>query len=134
MAAKKTTSTRATKAEPAASSATTAAKAKPKVRPMTKTELFAKLSELTELNKKDIANVFEHLQELIRVSLTKRGGPKQFVLPGLLKIRLAERKATPAKKGRNPRDGSIIDIPAKPKRLTVKATPLKALKDSVLTK
>jgi nucleoid DNA-binding protein len=100
---------------------------------MTKNELYTTLSDKTGLAKKDVASLFEHLDELVRTSLTKRGGPKQFVLPGLLKIRLAEKKATPAKKGRNPQTGEIINIPAKPKRNTVKVTPLKALKDSVLT-
>jgi len=127
MAAKKTVA-KPTKTEGAS------AKTKAKVRPMTKNELQTKLAEDTGLTKKDIANVFEHLEELVRTSLTKRGGPKQFVLPGLLKIRLAEKKATPAKKGRNPQTGEIIDIPAKPKRNVVKVTPLKALKDAVVTK
>jgi len=120
MAAKKT-----------ASKSTATSSAAKKARPMTKTELYAQLAEDTGLSKKDIANVFTHLDELVKSSLTKRGGPKQFVLPGLIKIRVAERKATPAKKGRNPQTGEIIDIPAKPKRNTVKATPLKALKDVV---
>ena len=79
--------------------------AKAKVRPMTKNELYTTLAEKTGLAKKDVTNVFEQLDELVRTSLTKRGGPKQFVLPGLLKIRLAEKKATPAKKGRNPQTG-----------------------------
>lgn len=125
MAAKKTVAKPAAKAEGAA---------KAKVRPMTKNELYTKLAEDTGLSKKDVTKVFEQLDEIVRTSLTKRGGPKQFVLPGLLKIRLAEKKATPAKKGRNPQTGEEINIPAKPKRNVVKVTPLKALKDSVLTK
>jgi nucleoid DNA-binding protein len=124
-------------AKKAASKATTAkadtASAKPKARPMTKNELYTALSEKSGIAKKDVATLFEHLDEVVRTSLTKRGGPKQFVLPGMLKIRLAEKKATPAKKGRNPQTGEIIDIPAKPKRNTVKVTPLKALKDAVLS-
>ncbi|RUL89318.1 HU family DNA-binding protein [Tautonia sociabilis] len=124
----------AKKAAPKAASAKAEKpEAKAKARPMTKNELYSALSERTGLAKKDVASLFEHLDELVRTSLTKRGGPKQFVLPGLLKIRLAEKKATPAKKGRNPQTGEIIDIPAKPKRNTVKVTPLKALKDSVLS-
>jgi len=126
MAAKKTASKTTTKSKTANSATKTT-----KNRPMTKNELFNKLAEDTGLTKKDVANVFEHLDELIKSSLTKRGGPKQFVLPGLLKIRLAEKKAQPARKGRNPQTGEIIDIPAQPKRNTVKATPLKALKDVV---
>lgn len=122
----------AKKAAPKAAAGKTEAKTA-KVRPMTKNELYTTLSEKTGVAKKDVASLFEHLDELVRSSLTKRGGPKQFVLPGLLKIRLAEKKATPAKKGRNPQTGEIINIPAKPKRNTVKVTPLKALKDSVLT-
>ncbi|QDV35917.1 HU family DNA-binding protein [Tautonia plasticadhaerens] len=125
MAAKKAAPKAAAAAKPEAKTA--------KVRPMTKNELYSTLSEKTGVAKKDVASLFENLDELVRTSLTKRGGPKQFVLPGLLKIRLAEKKATPAKKGRNPQTGEIINIPAKPKRNTVKVTPLKALKDSVLT-
>ena len=125
MAAKKTVA-KAAKPE--------AATAKPKPRPMTKTELYSALAEQTGIAKKDVASLFETLDELVKTSLTKRNGAKQFVLPGLLKIRLAEKKATPAKKGRNPQTGEIIDIAAKPKRNTVKVTPLKALKDAILTK
>ena len=124
----------AKKAAPKAAAAKAeGASVKAKVRPMTKNELYTALSEKTGLAKKDVANLFENLDELVRTSLTKRGGAKQFVLPGLLKIRLVEKKATPAKKGRNPQTGAIIDIPAKPKRNAVKVTPLKSLKDAVLT-
>ncbi len=113
--------------KPAATEKTSAAKAKP----MSKTELYTKLSEKTGLTKKDIASVFDNLDEMVKSTLGNKKGPQQFVIPGLLKIRAVKKPATKAKPGRNPATGEMITIAAKPARNVVKVTPLKALKDSV---
>ncbi|CAN5821364.1 HU family DNA-binding protein [soil metagenome] len=113
--------------KPATTEKATAAKAKP----MSKTELYTKLAEKTNLTKKDIANVFENLDQMVKSTLANKKGPQQFVIPGLLKIRAVRKPATKAKPGRNPATGETITIAAKPARNVVKVTPLKALKDSV---
>jgi len=52
-------------------------------------------------------------------------------LPGLLKIKRVQKKATPARQGRNPATGEPMTIKAKPARVVVKAYPLKSLKEMV---
>ena len=98
---------------------------------MTKSEMTKQLSEKINLPKKDIGALFEALDAMIRSQLGKKG-PGVFTIPGLVKLRTVERPATPAREGRNPATGETIMIKAKPARRVVKASPLKALKDSVL--
>ncbi len=101
-------------------------------KPMTKTEIFNALSERTDVSKKQVGAVFDELQKLISESIGE-GGPGAFNLPGLLKITVVRKPATPAKTGvPNPfRPGELMDVAAKPARNVVKARPLKALKDMV---
>ena len=95
---------------------------------MSKSQLLTALAEKTGLVKKDVTAVLDSLEALIGESLSKKGSG-EFALPGLLKIRIAERKAQPAKKGINPRTGETIDIPAKKATKVVKVRALKKLKD-----
>ncbi len=98
------------------------------VKPLTKTQIQAELAERTELSKKDIGTVLDTLEVLIAESLGKKG-PGIFTLPGLLKVAVKVKPATPARKGINPRTGEEIDISAKPARKVVKVTALKKLKE-----
>jgi hypothetical protein len=54
------------------------------------------------------------------------------VVPGLLKLRLVHKPATPARKGINPFTKQEQLFKAKRARNVVKAQPLKSLKDMVL--
>lgn len=101
-------------------------------KPMTKSEILNALAEGTGLTRKDISSVFEQLSGLIEQSIGKKG-PGAFTVPGLMKIVVQRKKATPAKKGvPNPfRPGELMDVAAKPARNIVKVRPLKALKDMV---
>jgi nucleoid DNA-binding protein len=96
----------------------------------TKAEIFGALSEKTGMGKKDITKVFDALGDLIGRELGKKG-PGQFVLPGLLKLKVVRKPATKAKPGINPFTKQPITIKAKPARNVVKAVPMKALKDLV---
>lgn len=98
---------------------------------LTKAQLFAELAEATELPKKKVAEVFDALQEVIKKQLTGRG-PGEFVLPGLLKVRVVKRPATKEREGINPQTREKITIPAKPASKRVRATALKGLKEMVL--
>ena len=62
-----------------------------------------------------------------------KGGPGQFAIPGLCKIVVQHKPATPARKGvPNPfKPGETMDVAAKPARNVVKVRPLKNLKDMV---
>src|SRR5438132_8436132 len=98
-----------------------------KSKPATKAEIFSALSEKTGLVKKDITKVFDALGDLIGRELGKKG-PGQFVVPGLLKLKVVRKPATKAKQGINPFTKQPITIKAKPARNVVKAVPMKALK------
>lgn len=110
----------------------TAAKKAPAVKtikePMTKSALYATIAERTDLQKKQVAAVFEELAGIINGHV-KRNGAGVFTLPGLLKIKVVRKPATKARKGINPFTGEPTIFKAKPARNVVKAQPLKALKD-----
>ena len=105
------------------------AKAAPK--PPTKTEIYASIADSTGLTKKQVGEVFESLEELIQKSLTGRGAPKVFALPGLCKITVQHKPATKEREGRNPFTGEMTIFKAKPAKNVVKIRPLKKLKDMV---
>lgn len=96
----------------------------------TKTEIINEIAGATELVRKQVIGVFEHLQVLIERHL-KKGGCGVFVLPGLLKLQVIHKPATKARKGINPFTGEETMFKAKPARNIVKARALKKLKDMV---
>lgn len=88
---------------------------------MTKSQSVAAFAEKAGLSKADAAKVLDTLAE-VAVSSAADG----FVLPGLGKLVLVDRKA---RMGRNPATGETIQIPAKK---VVKFRVAKACKDAVL--
>jgi nucleoid DNA-binding protein len=101
-----------------------------KSKPATKAEIFGQLAEKTGIGKKDITTLFDALGDLIGKELGKKG-PGQFVIPGLLKLKVVRKPATKAKQGINPFTKAPMTIKAKPARNVVKAVPMKALKELV---
>ncbi|MBI3073957.1 MAG: HU family DNA-binding protein [Deltaproteobacteria bacterium] len=97
---------------------------------LTKAQVVGTMADKTGLAKKDVGNFFEVLGDLVRDNLGKKG-PGQFVIPGLVRIRVVHKKATPERQGRNPATGEPMVFKAKPARRVVKAAPIKALKDSI---
>lgn len=117
-------------AEPKAAPVEKAEKAAPRPKAATKGEVYTKLAEKTGLSKKDVSSVFDALSEMIGTHLGKKG-PGQFVLPGMLKLKVVRKPATKAKQGINPFTKEPMTIKAKPARNVIKALPLKGLKDLV---
>jgi DNA-binding protein HU-beta len=97
---------------------------------LTKAQVVTELANATDLDKKSVNRVFDALQELIRKQLAGRG-PGEFVIPGLVKLRVVKKPATKERQGINPFTKEPITIPAKPASRKVRATALKALKDLV---
>jgi DNA-binding protein HU-beta len=97
---------------------------------LTKAQVVGEVASATELDKKSVNRVFEALQELIRKQLSSRG-PGEFVVPGLVKLRVVKKPATKERQGINPFTKEPITIPARPASKKVRATALKALKDLV---
>ena len=92
--------------------------------------VYTALAETTGLGKKEVTAVFSALGALIAKELGKKG-PGQFVVPGLLKLKVVRKPATKARPGTNPFTGEPMTIQAKPARNVVRALPLKALKEMV---
>ena len=97
----------------------------------TKTQIFDVLSEISDVDKKEVKEVMNALELLIQLDLGKKG-PGQFNLPGVCKFVTKTKPARPERTGRNPFTGEEMVFKAKPEELTVKIRPLKKLKDAVM--
>lgn len=100
-----------------------------KDKPLSKSEILNALAESTGLSRKEVMSVLDGLEALIEDNLTKGSGI--FNLPGLMKIYVHNKKATPEREGRNPATGETIVIKAKPASKVVKVRPLKKLKEMI---
>jgi nucleoid DNA-binding protein len=96
-----------------------------------KTDILNRISEVTNLSRKDVGAVFTELENIIDSHLKKRA-VGDFTLPGLLKIVTVKKPATKARKGINPFTGEETIFKAKPASIAVKIRPLKKLKDMAL--
>ena len=101
-----------------------------KAKPLSKSEIFAALSERTGLAKKDVAAVFDEMSKMLEENLGKKG-PRVFNVPGLMKVYVHQRKASPARTGRNPATGEEVQIAAKPAKEVIKVRALKGLKEMI---
>ncbi len=96
---------------------------------MSKSEITAALSDSTGLTKAQVSTVFDSLADLVGKNL--KAGPGIFTLPGLLKIKVVRKPATPARTGINPFTKQETTFKAKPARNVVKLQALKPLKAMV---
>lgn len=99
-----------------------------KDKPMTKTEMVRALAEMTGLTRKKVTEVFQGLEVLMGVHLSK-GAIGKFILPRLLKMYVVRKAATKPRMGRNPFTGEEIMFKAKPARSLIRIKPLKGLKE-----
>jgi nucleoid DNA-binding protein len=97
-------------------------------KPATKSEILSSIAQATQLSRKQVASVFDALAGQIKAAVGKKG-PGIFALPGLLKIMVVVKPATPERMGINPFTKQQQVFAAKPARKVVKVRPLKALKD-----
>jgi hypothetical protein len=98
-------------------------------KPMSKSEIFSAIADSSGLSRKDVAKVFEELSGLIAKSVGKKG-PGVFAVPGLMKITVINKKATPATTRPDPfHPGQMMTVKAKPARRVIKIRPLKSLKE-----
>ena len=92
-------------------------------RRMGKSDLSSHFAEKFEIKRAQAREFFDELNSLAESELKRAN---EFVLPGMCKLVVQNRKA---RQGRNPATGETIQIPAK---TVVKARIAKQLKDSVL--
>jgi nucleoid DNA-binding protein len=96
----------------------------------TKSETLQTLSEKTGLTKKQVASVFDALATLVGEQVGKKG-PGVFTIPGLVKLKRKVKPATKAREGINPFTKEKMMFKAKPATTTVRAVPLKGLKELI---
>jgi DNA-binding protein HU-beta len=94
----------------------------------TKSEIVAQICKDTKLSRKEVAAVFDSLGGVIRKSLRGAG---LFTLPGLLKMKVVKKPATPERQGINPFTKLPTVFKAKPASKKVRVLPLKSLKGFV---
>jgi nucleoid DNA-binding protein len=94
----------------------------------TKSEFIAAVAQKSGMDKKQATAVLTAVNEVIVESLRQDG---EVTLPGLLKMKIRTRPATPEREGLHPITKQPTIFKAKPERRVVKAAPVKALKEAV---
>lgn len=95
---------------------------------MSKTQLIEAVSESASVSKADVKAVIEHLATVGYKELNESG---EFTIPGFAKFSVVNKPATEAREGINPFTKEPMQFAAKPASKSVKASPLKVIKDSV---
>lgn len=93
---------------------------------LTKSQVLSEIAGRVGLTKSQVNDVFDSLSALVREELK---GNRPLTIPGIVKVSLTRKPATPARPGRNPFTGADITIKAKPARNVVKVRAVKALKE-----
>ena len=99
-----------------------------KAGPPTKSDILNQIAKDTELSRKNVSEVFDSLNGVIKKSLRAHG---LFTLPGLAKMKVVKKPATKAREGVNPFTGEKMTFKAKPASKKVRVMPLKNLKGMV---
>jgi DNA-binding protein HU-beta len=81
-----------------------------------------------ELSRRQVKTVIESLIEIGHRELKKQG---IFTLPGFAKFRVVKKPATKARQGINPFTKEPMTFAAKPASKSVRARPIKAIKDAL---
>ena len=97
---------------------------------LTKSQFVAEVAEKSGLSKKDAGAVLEAMNTVVIEQLGKKG-PGEVIIPGLLKLNKVEKPAVPERQGVNPFTKEPTTFKAKPASRSVRARPVKALKDSI---
>jgi nucleoid DNA-binding protein len=95
---------------------------------MSKTELFDAIASQSGVDKKQVKAVLDTLNDIVYKELKAQ---REVVIPGLLKLTLVTKPATPEREGINPFTKEKTIFKAKPERKVIKPRPVKALKDAV---
>jgi DNA-binding protein HU-beta len=97
---------------------------------LTKSQFVAEVAEKSGLSKKDAGTVLDAMSVVVIEQLGKKG-PGEVIIPGLLKLNKIEKPATPERQGINPFTKEPTTFKAKPASRSVRARPVKALKDAI---
>jgi DNA-binding protein HU-beta len=97
---------------------------------MNRRELIAALAERLETDKRSAEHSLQAVQDLITESVAKG---EAVAISGFAKFARRDVPAKPKRMGRNPATGEEMMLAPKPASRSVKITPLKAFKDTVIS-
>lgn len=97
---------------------------------LSKSQFVAAVADKAGLSKKQAAAALMAVNDVVVNQLGKKGSG-EVTIPGLLKLTVQTKPATPERPGINPFTKEPITIKAKPARKVIKARPVKALKEAV---
>jgi nucleoid DNA-binding protein len=97
---------------------------------MTKSQFVATLAEKSGLQRKQATSALAAINAIVAQQLGKRG-PGEVLIPGLLRLIVVNKHATPRHEGINPFTKEPMTYKAKAARKVIRVRPLKALKDAV---
>ena len=97
---------------------------------MNKSQFVSALAEKSGLDKKQATAALDTLNAMVAQQLGKQG-PGEVLIPGLLKLSVVDKPATPKHEGINPFTKETMTYKAKAARKVVKVRTLKALKDAI---
>ena len=102
-----------------------------KKKPLSKSAILQAVTDAIgeEISRKQVRQVVETLVDVGHKELKKNG---IFVLPGFAKFVVVKKPARPAREGINPFTKEKQMFAAKPASKSVRARPVKAIKDSVI--
>jgi len=109
-------------------SAVPVAEGKTENKRMTKAQIVGSLAEKSGLSKKQVADLFGNLTDLVHSELKGFG---EFILPDLIKLKVKNIPAREAQMKKNPLTGQMAEYAAKPASRKVRASVLKSLKDTL---
>lgn len=95
---------------------------------LTKSEFINAITQKAGVDKKQATAVLMAVSDIVVEQLKANG---EVTLPGMLKMKIRTRPATPEREGLHPITKQPTTFKAKPERRVVKASPVKALKDAV---
>jgi nucleoid DNA-binding protein len=97
---------------------------------MSKSQFVTALAEKSGLNRKQATSALDTINVMVAQQLGKQG-PGEVLIPGLLKLNIVDKPATPQHEGVNPFTKEPMTYKAKAARKVIKVRPLKALKDAI---
>ena len=97
---------------------------------LTKAQMVTALAESTGLEKKAVNGVLDALSTLVAKQLGPEG-PGEVTIPGLVKLKAKAIAATQDRQGVNPFTKEPMTFAAKPASKTVRARPVKAIKEAI---
>jgi nucleoid DNA-binding protein len=97
---------------------------------LSKSQFVDALAEKSGLTRKQAVSALDTINAIVSQQLGRQG-PGEVLIPGMLRLKVVDKPATPQHEGVNPFTKEPMTYKAKPARKVIKVMPLKALKDAV---